>query len=476
MEAPLNAKVAYDGPRSTLANEESLDQLSETKCSVPPEPFTSPRPSNPSHKTSSSAVPISAFSLKQSSSIMTTPATQTAAQSFDVAAFASSTGRNVSSERLDPPSLLAGTIASNEKTVSGVTPITRSSSPTPSTKGDTSPHGPLPEWAYFYDPVLSYAQVKYILSQMKPQEEYNELPPQQRQSVVVNDLQQALSSMRQLQSKSAEIVANIPTKTPEATGPETTARKSNNRSGHHSGQGSNVENASLVKQYGDEFPFRNDHDGGELARKHSISAVQRDNQVPTSRVPAQIAPDPSSFDFNKSSFSPLESRGEPAYNLVKLSGSHIHGKRLGNGDDSRPKRPRLQSTLQVDQNGRARVVSSSSQISRSAGIVDGPDSFLQAFSADNHTTSTGSGFPAVSRSPKSLLLEQSLPRGPSEDDEADYQVAAYETTRSRKWPQEDTARLLKAREDGHTWDFVQQVKSAGSGFVLLGAVLTQWML
>ncbi|KAJ4424395.1 hypothetical protein N0V82_000916 [Gnomoniopsis sp. IMI 355080] len=386
---------------------------------------------------------------------MTTPATQTATRSFGAASFASSNGRNISIERLDSPSLLAGTIASNEKAVSGVTTITHSPSPLPSTEGDNSPHGPLPEWAYFYDPALSYAQVKYILSQLKPQEEYNELPHHQRQSVVVNDLQQALSSMRQFYGKSTEVVANTPTKTPEATGPETTARESNTRSGHHSGQESNVENAILVEESGDEFPFRNDHDGGKLARNHSISAMQRDNQVPTSRVPAQIAPDPTSFE-SKSSFSPRESRGEPVYNVARSSGSHSHGKRLGNGDDSKPKRPRLQSTLEVDQNGRARVVSSPSQISRSAGIVDGPNSFLQAFSADDHMTSTGSGLPAVSRSPNSLLLEQSLPREPSNDDDANYQVAAYETSRSRKWPQEDTARLLKAREDGHTWDVVQQ--------------------
>ncbi|KAJ4397393.1 hypothetical protein N0V93_001620 [Gnomoniopsis smithogilvyi] len=462
MEDPVHADVANMAPRANVPspNSASVPQLPEGVPSI----YRSPQ---------------------RLHSKLTTP-TQTATVDSDVRSLARPIDHRVSLERQGPSSLLANPVASSDDKVPTAT-LAASLSPTmPPTEGNDSSQGPLPDWAYFYDPALSHSQVRYIESQMKPQEVYNKIPPDKRQSVVVDDLQQALSSMRQAYSRSTEVVANGMSQLAGAASLE--LGQSKTRSEHHHAQGIMVEGANPAGRTGGDDALGRNHIGGVVFRKRSISEAQRDDQAPTTHdgiVSATInhssqtsydhhtdikqvniaqhaaaSHNPthrnieSSLSEQTSYSSSLRSREEEFHNPARSSGSDIHGEMTAN---ARPKRPRLQLILEADENGHARVVSSPSYSSQPAPLAHISDSTSHESAAGDARTSNKSELPVeLSQSP-SPLLDSSMSPESSDCDAPDNESVARDASGSGTWPPEDVARLLKAHENGHAWAFIQEI-------------------
>lgn len=80
-------------------------------------------------------------------------------------------------------------------------------------------HGPLPKWAYIYNPPLAHSQVAYVESHMKWEEEHKKLPVDKLRATVPTDLQKALTSMRQVFSRSTQILNQSSSNTPTEAAP-----------------------------------------------------------------------------------------------------------------------------------------------------------------------------------------------------------------------------------------------------------------
>ncbi|CAN8101600.1 unnamed protein product [Discula destructiva] len=102
--------------------------------------------------------------------------------------------------------------------------------------------GPLPKWAYFYSPPLTYAQVEYVGQQMKSGGDYRRHSPVRRQRLLLNYLQKALASMRQVFNRSTTVVSQSTVGAPEAatpavvTKPKTTVPRQSSAEGSTPGQ------------------------------------------------------------------------------------------------------------------------------------------------------------------------------------------------------------------------------------------------
>lgn len=366
MDQPFHADMANLVPRTYVPSSQTVSQLSAVR---PPRPFAAHPHSAPPHNTNSSAVPISSYSSPELPSRLTILKTKIAIVDLNATSLGSSTGRRISHEQGLTP-LLASTTVSSAYKKSSATPAA-SSSTTPSTEEDVSSHGPLPDWAFFYDPVLSYEQVKYIESQMRPQEEYKETPADQRQSLAVNDLQQALSSMPKLYNKSTQIMANDAVKMSETTSPESILTHAKTMSAHYAVQVSQTEAAILAGRSDVVDPFGKNQDDGNVSRKRkrSMSELEDDDQAPTNNnsnysahvhsrnqpnldhssspmqlaieksaaiaatyIPSKIATEPPSVVSTPSS--PCKSHDEPVNDLARLSSSYIYSTGLANGKHS----------------------------------------------------------------------------------------------------------------------------------------------
>lgn len=344
---------------------------------------------------------------------------------------------------------------------------------------DDSPHGPLPDWAYFYDPALSYAQVKYIESQMKPPDEYSKIPPHRRQSIVANDLQQALSSMRQVYGRSTEVLTNSTHNAPGATSPKATIKHGQVQSLHHQlSPGNDGKDTTSSRESTDDD---NIGLGGTVDRnrKHSTShtpskqathgrtpgleQTKLDKPAATIASPSLTTPivaESPSHEYIPYS-PPRQTRGEPEDNVARLSGSYVHGKRSANSDDVRPKRQRLldHQTLEVGEDGRARIVSSPFHMSRPAESAHNSEPPLRISTSSQTVTSARSDLPSDFALHSAASLSSSASLETSDDDESDEQHMGHDSSRGRKWSKDDIERLFKVHAEAKTWTEAQKASS-----------------
>lgn len=191
--------------------------------------------------------------------------------------------------------------------MSDFTSKTSSSSVPLSTAQAASSHealGLLPDWACFYEPALSHAQVKHIESQMKSHQDYRNMPPTERQRAVVDDLQKALSSMRQVYSRSTDVTSDNTGNTPSAARTEAIARQMMTGSSNRSALGATAEDAIPIGLSDDDA--------------NTVDSV-------------------------------------PTNSLTRLTDGHVHGKTAVNGDDIRPKRRKLSTDIASEVGGEARA-------------------------------------------------------------------------------------------------------------------------
>lgn len=459
--------------------------LAAEPLDFPHEPFTAFKPSNSHQKTNSTALAAPRWSPPQPSLSPTTPAPRIAIAAT-YALFSSSLEQDASNERQGAPSLVTSLIAPRADEASNNTIGIHLSSSTPPGGGDKSSHGSLPQWAYFYDPALTHAQVRYIESQMRSQDEYQKLPPDQRQSVVVKDLQQALSSMRLVYSRSTNVAHSTTDDIDhELTSPTATNTDATSQSARDPAEVFSVENAILAEQTGGNMVTQNCINAETLrdklasvdpTGKNSNPPIPASPSRPTSKdtaniqatqfegIPAAVAahsplptqPTMTPFPELALDASPRQSRGQPVYSLTRPSGSYIHGKRAENGDEVMPKRQRLESSLVTDENGRASIVSTS-YVSRPAGSSLSSELPLQAGPIKKPAVSNHSQLSTEPHRPIPALPESSLSSALSSDDDIDNSRAPSGKSRGREWPPEDAARLAKARADGQPWDTIMQV-------------------
>lgn len=85
--------------------------------------------------------------------------------------------------------------------------------------------GPLPEWAYFYEPPLSLPQVEFVQARMKSTEEYKKMRPGPRIHAEIRDLSNAIHAMREAFGRTDLIVRSASGTPPNAT-PSSTDRPS----------------------------------------------------------------------------------------------------------------------------------------------------------------------------------------------------------------------------------------------------------
>lgn len=324
---------------------------------------------------------------------------------------------------------------------------------------------------------------------MKSQEEYSQVLPDQRQRAVVSDLQRALSSMREAYSRSSEVVANNDTgTTPAAAIQNATARQVET---HLAQQLFQEFDSGIAVSIGTSNANDNHDDGSAVDRNwtnvepesdeqaltaqprkdpgHRITSNQpnRDRTVgPTAAISHNnIAASISDTSLSKSTTrsSPRRTRGEPVYNLARLTGNQINGKRAASGDDVLPKRQKLSTepALEVGRDGYAYIVSSPSFVSRhlaaeSAHSSQSPSLGTAAGGAESsfhHKLSVEVG--AQSDSPSSSTK---FPAELSVNDDADDPSAALNSRRGLAGSQEDAARFLNASKDAKKSDDMQKVR------------------
>lgn len=449
------------------------------------EPFTAIENSDSHQNTKSRALAAPTWSSRQSSLSPTTPAPRTAIADTN-ATSSSSLDQEASTEIQGAPSLLKSFTTPSADKASSVTPVTSSSPRIPSGEGDNSSHGPLPQWAYFYDPALTHAQVRYIESQMRPQEEYKKIPPDQRQSEVVKDLQQALSSMRLVYSRSTNVANSAPDDMKHGnTSPKSTKKDATSQFAHKSAQGFSVEDAILAGRSDSNMVTQNlvseEIQRGNLA---STDPSSKNSTPPTPTSPtrstnkdtadlqtteaedipvAAEAPYKPSKIATMAPFTELtvdassrKHRDRPVYDLTRLNDSNIHGKRAASGDDVAPKRQRLESTLATDENGRASIVLTP-YVSRPADSPLSPELPLQTASKEKPEALIHSELLTEPHPPLPASLESSPSPDVASDDDTYNPREPSGTSRGRKWPEEDVARLAEARANGEPWETIMQV-------------------
>lgn len=448
------------------------------------EPSTEVELSKSHHKANSNALTALKWFSNHWVSSSKTAASQTAITDIN-ATSPSNLDRETSFQSQKPQSLLRNLNTSSAANASGPTPVLNSSYEATSGQGDNFSHGPLPKWAYFYDPALTHAQVKYIESQMRSQEEYKKVPPDQRQCAVVKDLQQALSSMGLAYSRPAN-VGNSTTDDMDhqTTSPTATTTEAIIQSAHNSAQALRVDDAILAGQTHKSVVIQN-----------LVSAeMQRGNQAstdPSSKISASAAPTLSSQTMNKSTTnfqtkeiekmpivaahdvpsqigttnplfalpldaSPQRSRGKPVHDISVLNGRSLHVKRVANGEEVVSKRQRIQLAPLIDRNGPASIFSTTHE-PRPAVAPLSPEVPPQADSAEKLVDLTHAEVLTESYPPRLSSLDSSPSAEVSSDDDADSQKVSDGPSWGRKWPQEDVTRLVNARADGQPWEFIMQV-------------------
>lgn len=426
------------------------------------------------------------WSSRQPTLSPTTPASRTAIADINAT---SSTSLEVEAltEAEGAPSILTSSVTTSAKKASSVTSITSSSPRSPSGEGDNSSHGPLPQWAYFYDPALTHAQVRYIESQMRPQDEYEKIPPDQRQSVVVKDLQQALSSMRLVYSRSTNVANSNPDGMKHDTAsPRTTTTDATSQSADKPAQGFSVKDAILAGR-----------SGSNMVTQIPVSAeVQRSNMTWTDsrrETSAPLTPNSPSQTANQDAAalqtvetegtpvgaithstqskmatmgpfsklpmdaSPRKHRSQPVLDSARLEGINIHEKRAVSGEEVAPKRRRLGSTLVTDEHGRASGVSTP-YVSRPADSLLSPELPLQTAPTQRPAALSYSELLTESHPPPPISLETSPPPDVISDDDTENPRAPSGTSRGRKWPEEHVALLAEALSNGQPWETIMQVR------------------
>lgn len=482
METPRPTVQANDVAPSNFVDltlaAEPLDLLHES--------FAAIETPDPHQNTNSTALAAPTWSLRQPSLSPTTSAPRTAIADTN-ATSQCSLEKEASTGIQGAPSLWTSSVTTSAEKASSITPVTSSSPRTPSGEGDHSSHGPLPQWAYFYEPALTHAQVRYIESQMRPQDEYKKIPPDQRQSVVVKDLQQALSTMRLVYSRSTNVANSTPDGMKHATAsPRATATDATSQFADKSAQGFNVEDAILAEQTGSDMvtedrvsaetlhdnwvskdpSSKNSYPPNPSSPSRSTSKDTATTQATkfegihvataTHSIPPQSPAMTPSPELPLDA-SPRKSRGQPVYSLARLNGSYMHGKRAASGDHVAPKRQRLESTLVTDENGRASIVSTP-YVSRPARSPAIPESPLQTAPTQKSAALTQSELPTEPHPPPPpVSLESSPSPDRTSDDDSDKPREPSGTYRGRKWPEDDVARLAEARANGEPWETIMQV-------------------
>lgn len=77
--------------------------------------------------------------------------------------------------------------------------------------------GPLPDWAYFYDPSLTLPQVEFVQSRMKTKEEYSKMRTGSRVQAEISDLSNAIHAMREAFGRTDLIVRSARSTTRSGT-------------------------------------------------------------------------------------------------------------------------------------------------------------------------------------------------------------------------------------------------------------------
>lgn len=109
---------------------------------------------------------------------------------------------------------------------SAPTPLSPKPQPPAKDSGSSSDvQGPLPRWAYFYDPPLTFVQAKFVETRMASDlesrknlgEEYETLPLDERRRINIANLKKALASMREAFGRSTDVVRQSATSMPATT-------------------------------------------------------------------------------------------------------------------------------------------------------------------------------------------------------------------------------------------------------------------
>lgn len=376
---------------------------------------------------------------------------------------------------------MASNVPSTDK-ASGVFPVTSSSREATSGEGHSSSHGPLPKWAFYDDPALTNAQVKDIESQMR--QEYRKLPLEQRQSLLLKDLQEALSSIRLAYSRSTNVGSStIDDMNHRITTPTALTTDVISQSAHNFAQALGLKDEILTEQT------------AYLVNRNLVSAeMQRGKQAstdPSSKNPASPTPtssfkatnkDTASFQTKKvekmpvvavhsappeigetnSLFelprdaSPRRSNDQPAYDTSGVSGRNVQRKRKSDGYEVGSKRQRIERASVLTEDGHASIVSTT-YVPRPAAAPPSPELHPQAAPVEklvvlNHDEHHTEPYPPLLSS-----LESSPSADVFSEDDTDSKKTPSISYQGRKWPQEDVALLAKARADGQSWDNIMQV-------------------
>lgn len=292
------------------------------------------------------------------------------------------------------------------------------------------PFGPLPEWAYFYNPPLSLSQVEYVQSRMKSAEEYRRMVPSNRHNAMIKDLSEALFSMRQNYSRSTDVLS------PSVIGTRGVASPSVQGTptllAQEARHGSTTKNPITIVLSSDDSDETSDVDRTILDLDEPDDAAHMD-----SIVPPEAPPLPSGHR-------------NLGYDLAKLNGNDTHGKRAAD-DDGSQQRKRHKTTDNDD--GDHQVTNDAA--SNSSKLAQNPESANQS---------------AITRNQMNQIIENAQKRwldlaGPSFSSDQHEVVPTGDGRRKIvikrsgiiRWYEEELELLMQLKSEGKGWDQICEV-------------------